>query len=188
MELFTKDEAFSHREKLKKKILEGAIFIYPTDTIYGIGCNATDDSAVSRIRELKNRADQPFSVIAPSKEWIIKNCDLTDENWLNNLPGPYTLVMELRNRKAVSRQVNPGIKTLGVRIPFNWFTEFIHDLGVPIVTTSVNKSGEPYMTSMDDLDTDIKHAVDMIFYEGEKNGRPSKIVIFGKDKIEVKER
>jgi L-threonylcarbamoyladenylate synthase len=188
MEILTKDEVLNHKEKLKKEILDGAVFIYPTDTIYGIGCIATLDKAVGRIRQIKNRPEQPFSVIAPNKEWIIKNCHITDENWLNNLPGPYTFIMELKNKKAVSAHVNPGIKTLGVRIPDSWFTGFISELGLPIVTTSVNKSGEPYMTSLDDLDQDIKHLVDYIFYEGEKKGKPSKIIIFGKDKVEIKER
>ncbi len=188
MEVLTKEEVFSHKDKIKKEILKGAIFIYPTDTIYGIGCNALDDRAIFRIRELKNREEKPFSVIAPSKKWILDNCMITDENWLNNLPGPYTFVMELKKKKAVSKNVNPGIKTLGVRIPNNWFSDFVEYLGVPVVTTSVNKTGEIYMTSLEDCDNDIKHNVNYIFYEGEKKGKPSTLVIFGKDKIEVRER
>jgi tRNA threonylcarbamoyl adenosine modification protein (Sua5/YciO/YrdC/YwlC family) len=188
MEIFTKEEALEYKEKLKKEILKGAIFIYPTDTIYGIGCNALNNKAVEKIRELKSRATNPFSIIAPGKKWIKDNCIINDENWLNNLPGPYTLVMEMKNKKAVSSHVNPGIKTLGVRIPNNWFSKIVEEIGVPVVTTSVNKTGEPYMTSLEDVDDDIKHAVDYIFYEGERDGKPSTLVIFNKGKVEVKER
>jgi L-threonylcarbamoyladenylate synthase len=188
MEILTKEEFLNHKEKIKKDILKGAIFIYPTDTIYGIGCNALDNKAVNKIRELKSRATNPFSIIAPGKKWIKDNCIISDENWLNNLPGAYTLIMEMKSKKAVSSHVNPGIKTLGVRIPDNWFSKIVEEIGVPVVTTSVNKTGEPYMTTIEDIDEDIKHAVDYIFYEGEKDGKPSTLVIFNKGKVEVKER
>ena len=63
-------------------IERGAIFIYPTDTIYGIGCNALNSKAVIRLRKIKEQYDRPVSIIAPSKKWIMEvlylNCpDLT---------------------------------------------------------------------------------------------------------------
>ncbi len=190
MIILNKNEILIHKDKIKKEIKSGSVFIYPTDTIYGIGCNAQDDKAVKRIRKIKERYEQPFSVISPSKEWILKNCDFNKVHlkWLDKLPGAFTFILKLKNKKAVSKQVNPNIETLGVRIPKHWFTEIVEETDVPIVTTSVNKSGEEYMTSLEDLDSEIKKAVDYIFYDGQKIGRPSTIVIFNKDKAEIKER
>ena len=93
-------------------MIKGAVFIHPTDTIYGIGCNAEVSSAVRKVRQLKARATNPFSVIAPSLEWINENCVVTKEadEWLEKLPGPYTLILKLKNN-CVARSVNSGLNT-----------------------------------------------------------------------------
>ena len=163
-------------------IIRGAIFIYPTDTIYGIGCNAMLSSAVKNVRKLKARTTNPFSVIAPSLEWIYENCIVTKEaeEWLGKLPGPYTLILKLK-KDCVSKEVNPSLKTLGVRIPYHWIRKVVAEANVPIVTTSVNKSNEDYMTSLEDLDSEIKGSVDFALYEGKKEGKPSKIVDLTKE-------
>ncbi len=121
----------------------GKIFIYPTDTIYGLGCNALVDNTVVRIRELKRREKKPFSVIVPSKEWIHENCMINGqgEELLAMLPGAYTLIVRLRKMDCVSSTVALGRDTLGVRIPDHWISSVIKELGVPFVTTSVNISG-----------------------------------------------
>ncbi len=172
MKVFSKKDI----SKLKEKILFGAVFIYPTDTIYGIGCDATNEKSVKRIREIKLRDEKPFSVIAPSKDWISENCEVGSEMY--SLPGPYTLILKLKNKKCIAESVNIGMDTLGVRIPKHWFSDIVKELNIPIVTTSVNKSGEKFMTCLEDLDKDIK--VDFVIYEGEKEGKPSKLIKYGK--------
>ena len=169
MEILTKDKIS------KNKIMNGAVFIYPTDTIYGIGCDARNDKSVKRIRKIKLRETKPFSVIAPSKSWIKENCFVGDE--LNYLPGPYTLILKLKNKNCISKFVNNDLETLGVRIPNHWFSKIVEELGIPIVTTSVNKTGEKFMTCLEDLD--IK--VDFVIYEGKLKGKPSKIIKEGKE-------
>ena len=76
MRILTKEEFLLEKIQLFEEILDGAVFVYPTDTIYGIGCNATDEKAVRKLRELKGRPTNPFSVIVPSTEWILENCIL----------------------------------------------------------------------------------------------------------------
>ena len=168
--------------------MDGAVFVYPTDTIYGIGCNAQISSSVKKIRELKLRNTNPFSVIAPSIDWIKENCVITEESneWLGKLPGPYTLILKLKSN-CVAKEVNPGLKTLGVRIPKHWISKVVGEADVPIVTTSVNRSSEDYMTSLEDIDYTIMGSVDFILYEGKKEGKPSKIINLT-DKVEVIER
>ena len=98
MRVINFDEVNLEKQEIIDSITEGKIFIYPTDTIYGIGCNAQDAEAVSEIRSIKSRAQNPFSVIAPSVEWIKENCvvEKEAEAWLKKLPGPYTLIFKLK--------------------------------------------------------------------------------------------
>ncbi len=187
MEILTENELRLRYSEIIKKIEEGAVFIHPTDTIYGIGCDALNEKAVAKVRELKQRAENPFSVWAPSLKWIKDNCvvDKKIQEWLKKLPGPYTLVLKLKDKKAVAKNVS-GSVTLGVRMPNHWFSKVVQDLGIPIVTTSVNKAGDTFMTDKNNLDPEIQKGVSFLIYEGEKKGRPSQIVNLVEGK--VKER
>jgi L-threonylcarbamoyladenylate synthase len=180
MLILSKDELIVEKEFFKIKVMKGAVFIHPTDTIYGLGCNALDKEAINKIREIKKRPkEKPFSIIAPSKDWIFENCEVDDEakTWIDKLPGPYTLILKLKNKEAISKEVNDGSEFIGVRIPNHWISDFVNEhLKFPIVTTSVNLRGKMFMTSLDNLDEDIKISVDFIVSEGEKNGSPSTIV------------
>ena len=178
MEVLTKAELQVRFDEIAERIKKGAVFIHPTDTIYGLSCNALDEKAVAKIRQLKQRQDNPFSVWAPSIEWIKKNCvtDKNSEEWLNKLPGPYTLILKLKNKSAIAKNVNLGQETLGVRIPEHWFSKAVSKLGFPIVTTSANQQGKPFMTKLENLDSEIEVGVEFIIYEGEKSGQPSKLI------------
>ena len=178
MRVLTIDEYNLEKDNILQSIIDGAVFIHPTDTIYGIGCNAQISSSVKKVRELKSRIKNPFSVIAPSLEWVRENCIVSSEGeqWLKKLPGPYTLIFKLKNDKCVAKDVNVGFKTIGIRIPKHWIAKVAAEGEVPVVTTSVNKSGEEYMTSLDDLDDSLKEGIDFVLYEGEKEGKPSKLV------------
>ena len=177
MRILNFEEFKMERPSMIDSMIKGAVFIHPTDTIYGIGCNAEVSGAVRKIRQLKARATNPFSVIAPSLEWINENCVVTKEaeEWLEKLPGPYTFILKLK-KKCVARSVNSGLSTLGIRIPNHWIRNVVAEAEIPVVTTSVNRSNEDYMTSLEDLDPAIKGGIDFILYEGRKEGKPSKII------------
>jgi tRNA threonylcarbamoyl adenosine modification protein (Sua5/YciO/YrdC/YwlC family) len=175
MEILTKEELRVRYDEILDKIEQGAVFIYPTDTIYGLGCNALDKKAIERIRTIKERPEAPFSIWAPSLDWIEKNCQITKKD-LEILPGPYTLITKLKNKGAIDALVNPNEETIGIRLPDHWFKNIVNNLDIPIITTSVNKSGKLFMTSLNDLDPEIKFKVDFMIDEGEKKARPSKII------------
>ncbi len=166
------------------KNLANKIFIYPTDTIYGIGCDATNDKLVRKIRELKKRDEKPFSVIAPSKKWIYDNCVLPGEAkvWVKKLPGPYTLVLEMK-KKCVSDSVAKG--KVGVRIPANEFTKKVRAFGKPFVTTSVNISGEPSLKNPDKLKYSIAKGVDYLVDAGIIRGKASTVVDLSSGKASI---
>tara|TARA_Y100000310_G_C20548642_1_gene746897 strand:- start:451 stop:1023 length:573 start_codon:yes stop_codon:yes gene_type:complete len=187
--ILSKEEFEKEKDIIKRKIAEeDAVFIYPTDTIYGIGCNALSSTAVQKIRDIKHRSKNPFSIIAPSKEWIGENCIVNNnaQEWIKRLPGPYTLILKKKN-ECVSNEVAPDKDSLGVRIPDHWFFQFVNEIGIPIVSTSVNITRKDFMTSLEDLDPEVKSKVDFIIYDGPKEGRPSKIIDLT-DEVKVTER
>jgi len=189
MSVLSKEEFENQKDIIRTSLLEQSpIFIYPTDTIYGIGCNALNKEAVEKIRNVKQRKMNPFSIIAPNKEWIDDNCIVNEnaKDWIKRLPGPYTLVLKVK-KQIIAENTAPDKDSLGIRIPNHWFSNFVREIDIPIITTSVNKSGSDFMTSLEDLDVDIKSKVDFIIYEGLKKGRPSRIIDLT-DKVEVIER
>ena len=182
-----KNKALAEKE-IARCIRSGAVIVYPTDTVYGIGCDAGCARAVRRIRSLKNRFAKPFSVIAPSKQWIRENCFLSPpaaEFLAEKMPGPYTMILRLKNKRCVSRETNAGRVTLGVRLPRHWIADVVREAGVPLVTTSVNKSGEPPARTLRELK---EFGADLIVFEGVKRGRPSTIVDFSGKKTKIKAR
>lgn len=157
---------------------KGSLFIYPTDTIYGIGCDATNGEAIEKIRDLKERPEQPFSVIAPSVDWIIENCEVPEHAnpWLEKLPGPYTFVFKLKNKDSVHPNVNKDKETIGVRIPDHWISDAVKEFGKPVVTTSPNKHGSDVPSHPDELDLDFHPHVGFMVYEGRLHNPPSSVI------------
>ena len=165
------------KQEIIDEVLEGKIFVYPTDTIYGIGCNALQKKTVEKIREIKKRDSKPFSVIAPSFEWIIDNL-VIDCNLDEYLPGPYTIILKKKNPDFLKWVSDSD--ALGIRVPKNDFCFEVQKSGVPFITTSVNISGEKPITKISDIPLEIRKNVDFIIDAGELTGKPSTLVINGK--------
>jgi len=166
-------------ENHKEQILQGKIFIYSTDTIYGLGCDATNGQAVEEIKQIKKRdRDKPLSVIAPSFEWIDQNC-VVDADLDKYLPGPYTIILKKKNPEFLKQACQ--LDTIGIRIPDCNFTKQIQEVGVPFITTSVNSTGEPFAKNVNEIPKEIKDKVDFIVDVGELNGKPSTLIVDGKE-------
>ncbi len=178
MEILTKAEVQKRYDEIVEKIAQGVIFIHPSDTIYGLGCTASDGKAVEKVRTLKQQFHQPMSIWVPSLEWVRKNCVITKEGEeaLKKLPGPYTLVLKLKKKNILAQNVTIGKETIGIRLPDHWFSKVVAKAGVPIITTSANKTGQKFMTSLQDLEKEIEQGVEFMIYEGVKEAHPSKIL------------
>ena len=190
MQIITKAEVRLKKEEILDRIENGELFIHPTDTIYGLGCDATNAEAVKKIRAIKERPDTPFSVIAPSTEWVNENCKISKqaEKHIKELPGPVTLILPLKNKNCIAKEVNVGKGSVGVRMPAHWISGMVETLGLPIITTSVNKTDRKFMTEIEDLDPEIKSDVSFALYEGKKEGRPSKIIHLEGKETKIRER
>ena len=189
MDILNKDEVVIEKENLYHKLDEGNLFIHPTDTIYGLGCDATNQRASKNLRKIKGHT-RPMSVIAPSKEWILENCEVSKENkkWIDKLPGAYTLILPLKNKNAVAKDVILDSNSLGVRIPNHWISAFTNEFGKPILTTSANKHGESYINKINDLNKDIKKEIEFAIDEGVIDGTPSTIINLTKEKTKIIKR
>jgi L-threonylcarbamoyladenylate synthase len=169
----------SNKQEIIEAIQSGKIFIYPTDTIYGIGANARLENSVNKIRNIKKRDKKTMSILAPSKEWIETNGEVDRATINKYLPGPYTLWLNKKGSGEELKGVNLEDATIWVRIPDHWFTPIIQEAGVPFITTSVNISGEPHMEKIEDVPQEILDQVDYVIYEGEKKGKRSeKVALF----------
>ncbi len=146
------------KENIVKKSLEvlnsGGIFVYPTETCYGIGVDATNEKAVKKLLEYKTRREgKPFSVVMAEKEMAKKYVELNDmaENIYDNyLPGPITVVS--KSLGGVTREVESESGTLGVRVPdFDLILEISRKFKKPFTSTSANMSYDPKPYSIDSL-------------------------------------
>ena len=153
-------------------IKSGKVFFYPTDTQYGLGCDASNSNAVNKIRKIKV-SKHPFSVVAPSKEWILENLKVMHQRYLDRLPGPYTFIFKMK-RKVVCEDV--AQKTLGVRIPDHPFTKLIQEAGVPFVSTSANMSGETPAWSAMGIPEWIEKFVDIAIHDDILKNPPSNVI------------
>lgn len=186
MEVITKNEFLEKKRKYLERMRE-EVFIYPTDTIYGIGCDATNVEAVRKIRIIKKRFESPFSIIVPNKKWIFDNCEVNAEAeiQLNKLPGPYTIILPLKNRDAVSEDVDLSTNTIGIRMPDHWIQEVVRSLEVPIVTTSANEHGKDFLTDIENITDHLRKSVDFAIDIGPIEGKPSTIIKVLDDKPEI---
>lgn len=143
----------------------GGIVAYPTDTTYGIGCSIFNKKGLERIYQMKQRDKRkPFSFICSDLSDISRYVRLTDHAFKimkRHLPGPYTFVVE------ASREVPDLLitkqKTVGIRIPNNPIClAIVKGMGVPIVTTSANLSGEDPVGDPVEINRLFGHALDLV--------------------------
>ncbi len=162
-----------------KAIKEGKIVIYPTDTVYGIGCDINSDS-VKRIFEIKKRnSEKPLSIAFSDFDMAKKYVFLEekDERFIKeHIHEPYTFIVG--KKKNVPDIVTSGKEGVGVRIIDHVVTRGIIDaVGIPIITTSANISGRKPPRSVEEIDDEIKREVDIIIDSGPcRVGKPSKII------------
>lgn len=125
------------------EILEaGGIVIYPTDTVYGIGCNVTDKNAIERIHLIKRqRVGKPFSFVCSDLTHIAEYARVSNAAFKimkRLIPGAYTFVLPAAKMKHLPKILVSKRKTVGVRVPDSPVTlALVRELGHPILSTSV---------------------------------------------------
>jgi len=162
---------------------EGGIIIYPTDTVYGIGCDIFKPKAVERIAQIKGiKPDKAnFSFIVPDFSRLSDYTRPLDNRIFklmkSYLPGPFTFILPANNR--VPKILKNRKKTVGIRIPDNnIILEIAKELGHPILTTSIHDSDQiiDYTTDPEVIYENFKDRIDLMVDGGYGGNKPSTIV------------
>lgn len=163
----------------------GGIIIYPTDTIYGIGCNLMNRRAVEKLCSIlgirPQKLDLSFICADVSQiSQFVKRIDTPVFKLLKkNLPGPYTFLFEASSQVPKILDVNK--KTVGVRIPNHRIPlDIVLQLGSPLITASIKNDDEikEYTTDPAEIYEDFKHRVDLVIDGGAGGNVPSTVVDF----------
>ena len=124
---------------------EGNLVSFPTETVYGLGGDATNNLAIAKIFETKNRPEfNPLIIHFASFDQIEENCEINDDiKKLNDLfwPGPMTIILKKKKESKISNLASANLDTIGVRIPNNITAlKLIKSFGKPIAAPSANTS------------------------------------------------
>lgn len=156
---------------------KGGIILYPTDTVWGIGCDATNVEAVAKIYRLKNRNEEKSMIILLADESDISKytgqANLKTYDYIKGITRPVTMIYDNAINLAPNLINSDG--SVGIRIVKDRFCQdLIKALGKPIVSTSSNISGFPPPALFTDIDIKIKSGVDYIVKHRQDDMIPSK--------------
>ncbi|MFC1553562.1 L-threonylcarbamoyladenylate synthase [candidate division KSB1 bacterium] len=167
--------------KTVSALKRGEIIVYPTETVYGIGADCTNESAVNRLYLIKKRDPQkPVLLVAADvdmvKDYVKDISDMSKKIIESFWPGPLTVVFKAGD--SISGNLTAGTGTIGIRVPDNRFCrEMSCGLGKPVVSTSANISGEKFCSKIEDISEDVLMSVDLIIDAGKtKEGIPSTVI------------
>lgn len=157
--------------RAKKFYLEGTVFIYPTDTIYGFGANPFNEDAVKRINTIKGRRDsKPYILLIDGIDTLMKYVEIKSEKHLDFLlaiwPNPVSVILNLNNKtRSILNQ-----DTAAFRIPNHRFClKLLQQIKMPLISTSVNRSDNEPLTEISLIKDTFSSEVDAIFYTDKKS-------------------
>ena len=178
----------NYNEEIKKAIevmRNGGVILYPTDTIWGIGCDATNEEALKKVDEIKKRADSKALICLVDSEakidFYVKDVPPVAWDLIELSTKPLTVIYDGARNLAPNLLAEDG--SVGIRVTNEEFSkQLCFRFRKAVVSTSANISGEPSPKSFADISDEIKNAVDYIVgvRQNEKGGaKPSSIIKLG---------
>ena len=162
-------------------IKNGGIILYPTDTVWGIGCDATNEAAVEKIYKLKKRTENHNMICLMNGEKMVYNVfkEIPETAWqiLDLSEHPTTVILD--KPRNVAKNIIAADNSLGMRIvkePFCF--KLLERMKKPLVSTSANLSGQPTPKNFNEINIEIINGVDYIvnLYKEKTAGKPSTII------------
>jgi len=169
---------------------EGGIILYPTDTVWGIGCDATNPEAVSKIQTLKKRAESQSMIVLMNSDRMLHNVfkNIPEVAWqiLEYADKPTTLILD--QPRNIAPNLISADNSLGIRLvtePFCY--KLVERMRKPIVSTSANLAGQPAPKSFKEINPEIIKGVDYVvnLHRDKMGGKPSTIIKLSND-LQVK--
>ncbi len=190
--LYNENPNPKHVRQVVEILEKGGVIIYPTDTVYGIGCDITKPRAVERVALIKgiNPKKSRFSFICHDIAQIAEYTTPIDNHIFKmmkrNLPGPFTFILESGNK--VPKILKSNRKHIGIRVPDNnIIREIVKELGNPILTTSLKDDDEilEYTSDPELIYEDFQNLVDCVIDGGYGNNVPSTVIGFEDGEPEI---
>lgn len=171
----------------------GGIIIYPTDTVYALGCDITHIKAIERICKLKEIKPEKsnFSFVCSDLSHLSSYCKAIPNHVFRvmkrGLPGPYTFILEANHQ--VPKLLKHNKKTVGIRVPNNAICKaIVESLGNPLISTSLHNTSDDileYFSDPEIIHTNYQDKVDMVIHGGFGNIYPSTIIDCSTEEILV---
>ena len=183
LKIYNQDPAHRQIIKVVETLNKGGIIVFPTDTIYGMGCSLNQSRAVDRIAKIKGTKKEKanFSIIFNDLS-LLSEYTKPIENHIfrlmrKNLPGPFTFILNASNR--IPKLFQSKKKTIGIRIPDNnIITTIVEELGHPVLTTSIRDEDQviEYTTDPELIYEKYRDMVDIVIDGGYGDNEASTIV------------
>ncbi|MCX5854506.1 MAG: L-threonylcarbamoyladenylate synthase [Deltaproteobacteria bacterium] len=175
-------------KKAAEVLRDGGVIIYPTDTVYGLGCDLFNKKGIERIYDIKRRnKKQPFSFVCADLKDISRYARVSDyayKTMKRLLPGPYTFILEAS--RLVPKIILPKRQTTGIRVPDNRIClALVRELGQPIISTSVKTDNGDILSDPYEIREKLGHRVDLVIDGGILVPEQSSVVNLVDDMIEV---
>lgn len=164
-------------------LTQGGVIVYPTDTVYGMGCDLLNKRAIERIYQLKKlHRRKPLSFICEDLKQISEYAQLSNPAYKmmkRLLPGPFTFILNAKN--DVPKIVMTKQRTVGIRVPDNEIClGIVRALGRPLVNTSASSSEDEVVSDPDQIEEQY-HQADLMLADGLLESDPSTVVDFTGD-------
>lgn len=168
-----------HLKAAAEVLRNGGLVIYPTDSVYGLGCDLFNKKAVERIYQIKgNDKRKLLSFICPDLKGIAEYAYVSNSAYKimrHLLPGPYTFI--LTATKQVPRILLENRKTVGIRVPDNVICHgLLSEFGTPIISTSACLPDQDYVSDPDEIAATFERTVELLLDAGPGGREPSTIV------------
>lgn len=177
-------------DEIVKVLKAGGVIIYPTDTVYGIGCDFMNTKAVQRVCQIKNIKPQSLSFIcydlSEISEYVRSLNTPVFKVMKKALPGPFTFI--LKSSSNVPKVLGAKRKTVGIRVPDNNIPrQIVNELGNPIITTSIHDEDEiiEYSTDPELIYEKYQNLVDLVIDGGYGGNVASTVINCAEDDFEV---
>lgn len=180
-------------KKVVQIIADGGLVIYPTDTIYGIGCDITKPKAVARLAQIQGLdMDKAyfsfiFSDVSQISEYTKPLSNPAFKLLKHNVPGPFTFIFEANAN--IPKQFKTRRKTVGIRIPDNQIIrDIVTELGRPLLSSSVHDTEDEiteYITDPELIHERYGHLVDAVIDGGYGDNQPSTVIDCTTDEFEI---